>query len=79
MISYLNVYIKTHNIKILGIALIIAGLLFIIFDVSGCKNEKPSFLTDWMDNWGSGGAWAIKIGMVVIGIVMVVASDRKIK
>lgn len=65
--------------KQLGSILIILGILFIIFDLAGCQNQKPSFLTDWMNNWGRNVAWAIKIGMVVLGMVLYFASGRKVK
>jgi formate-dependent nitrite reductase membrane component NrfD len=65
--------------KQLGSILIILGVLFIIFDLSGCQNEKPSFLTDWMSNWGRNVEWAIKVGMVVLGMVLYFASGRRIK
>lgn len=65
--------------KQLGTALIILGVLFIIFDLSGCQNEKPSFLTDWMSKWGRNVEWGIKIGMVVLGMVLYFGANRRAK
>lgn len=65
--------------KNLGAALIILGLLLIIFKASGCQNERPSAITDWMTQWGSQTEWAIKAGIVGVGIVLVALADRKRK
>jgi hypothetical protein len=65
--------------KNLGIGLVILGVLFILFQMAGCESERPSTLTDWMENWGSDTALAIKAGLIGLGIVLIVVSDRKPK
>ncbi|MEI9945090.1 MAG: hypothetical protein WDN26_12840 [Chitinophagaceae bacterium] len=65
--------------KNVGAALIIAGILLIVFKLAGCENEKPSTLTDWMTNWGEKVEWAIKAGFIVLGIIILSTSGRRSK
>ncbi len=61
----------------LGSALIIIGVLLIIFKIAGCENEKPSTLTDWMTKWGEKAEWGIKAGFIVLGIIILSISGRR--
>lgn len=63
--------------KNFGLALIIIGVMLVIFKIAGCENEKPSTLTDWMTKWGEKAEWGIKAGFIVLGIIIVSASGRK--
>ena len=63
----------------LGSILIILGMLFIAFDLAGCKSDRASFLTDWMGTWGRSTEWGIKVGMVGLGMLLYFSANRKIK
>ena len=39
-------------------------------------DRAPSALS-WIHNWGDGAAWAIMIGFVVLGIIILIAAKRK--
>jgi hypothetical protein len=49
--------------KQIGSIMAIFGIIAIVF---GFMNRAPRLLM-WIYNWGDGAAWAIKIGLVVIG------------
>ncbi len=53
-------------IKKIGSFVAILGILAIAF---GFFDRVPKLLM-WMYQWGEGAAWAIKIGLVVIGSAM---------
>lgn len=53
-------------IQKIGSFLLIIGLLAIIMNFF---NYVPKLLM-WIYNWGEGPAWAIKIGMVVVGAIL---------
>ena len=61
--------------KGLGSFLIVLGLAAIIMNFFG---YVPSWLSSIYDN-GPGVAWAIKIGLVVVGIILYWAGSRRIK
>lgn len=62
-----------------GSALIIIGVLLIIFKIAGCEDEKPSALTDWMTKWGEKAEWGIKAGFIVLGFIFIALSGRRTK
>jgi cytochrome b561 len=53
-------------IKKIGSFVAVLGLLAIVF---GFFNRVPKILM-WMYEWGEGAAWAIKIGLVVVGAAL---------
>ncbi len=57
----------------LGSFLFIVGLLAIILHFI---NRVPSVLI-WIYQWGEGPAWAIKIGLVVLGGILYLAGRKK--
>ena len=57
----------------LGSFLFIIGLLAIMLDFI---NYVPRVLI-WIYQWGEGPAWAIKIGLVVLGGLLYVAGRRR--
>lgn len=66
--------------KSFGIALIILGILLSLFNIAGCQNEEGRrSALDWINNWGEGTAWAIRIGIIAVGIILVFANNRKAK
>lgn len=58
--------------KGLGSFLFIIGVLAIIMDYA---NRVPRILA-WIYNWGDTTAWAIKIGLVVIGAALYLAARK---
>jgi hypothetical protein len=56
------------------------GSLFVIFGlaaiVMGFMNKVPTVL-EWVYKWGEGTAWAIKIGIVVVGAVLYVMGNKQ--
>lgn len=59
--------------KAVGGFLIGLGLLAIVFHFF---DKAPSALS-WIHNWGDGVAWAIMIGLVVLGIIILIRANRK--
>ena len=54
----------------------IVGLLSIVLSYTGMN----FIFLNWVNNWGPGVSWAIRGGLVVIGIIMYIAgkpSDRE--
>jgi hypothetical protein len=60
-------------LKSIGSLLIILGLAAIVF---GFMNRVPTIL-EWIYRNGEGTAWAIKIGLVVVGAVLYVLGNKK--
>ncbi|SHL66790.1 hypothetical protein SAMN05444266_104333 [Chitinophaga jiangningensis] len=56
----------------IGSFLVIVGLLSI---VAGFFNHVPKVLI-WIYQWGEPTAWAIKIGLIVIGAVLYIMSSK---
>lgn len=56
----------------IGSFLIVTGLLSI---VAGFFNRVPKILM-WMYKWGDSTAWAIKIGLLVLGAVLYMMSRK---
>ncbi|WP_299368037.1 hypothetical protein [Winogradskyella sp.] len=50
----------------IGSYIAIIGLALILLPFIGLTIR----FTDWIYNWGEGVAWAIKIGLVVVGVIM---------
>lgn len=59
--------------KGLGSLLVILGLASIAF---GFMDRVPTVM-QWIYKWGDGAAWAIKIGLVVLGVVIYLMAGRK--
>lgn len=57
----------------IGSFLIIIGLLAVILDFF---NRVPRILL-WIYEWGNAPAWAIKIGLIVLGAVLYLAGGKK--
>ena len=74
-IFYLVTSPKPKNMKGLGSFLIVLGLAAIIMNFFG---YVPTLLSKIYDN-GPGTAWAIKIGLVVVGIILYWAGSRRTK
>lgn len=58
--------------KSIGSLMMILGVLAIVFDFF---NRVPRLLA-WIYNWGDGVAWAIKIGLIVLGAVLYFATGK---
>ncbi len=50
--------------RFIGEALFVVGLASILFHF---LDREVSFLA-WISNWGEGVAWAIRVGLVVVGL-----------
>ena len=61
--------------KSIGGLLIVLGLAAIVF---GFMDRVPTVL-QWIYEWGEGGAWAIKCGIIVIGAALYVMGSRQKK
>lgn len=59
--------------KQIGSLLIVLGLAAIVLNFF---NFAPKILL-WIYEWGEGTAWAIKIGLVVVGAVLYIAGSRR--
>jgi hypothetical protein len=59
--------------KGVGAFLIGLGILAIVFHFF----EKVPGALSWIYNWGDGVAWAIMIGLVVLGIILLMAAARR--
>jgi hypothetical protein len=68
-----NPHQKPTVMKSIGSLLVIFGVAAIVL---GFMNKVPSIL-EWIYKWGEGGAWAIKIGFVVLGVVLYVAGNKR--
>lgn len=60
-------------LKSIGSFLVIVGLAAIVF---GFMERVPRIL-QWIYDWGEGPAWAIKIGLVVLGAVLYVLGNKQ--
>ena len=56
-----------------GSLLVVLGLLAIVF---GFMDRVPTLL-QWIYQWGEGPAWAIKMGIIVLGVIIYVIGNRK--
>lgn len=61
-----------NNVKKLGGALLLLGVVTCILNFMG-YNLK---ILMWIDNWGSGTGWGIRVGMIVVGSVLVFLGSR---
>lgn len=52
--------------RTIGYFLVVIGLLLIAFDMA---SFLPS-LTQWTYTWGVAGAWVIRVGFIVLGLVL---------
>lgn len=59
--------------KSIGSLLVVLGLAAIVF---GFMDRVPSILS-WMYDWGNTAAWAIKIGLVVVGAALYLMASKK--
>ena len=59
--------------KSVGSFLIVIGLAAIVM---GFMNYVPTILT-WMYDWGEGIAWAIKAGLIVVGVIFYYLGSRR--
>ena len=59
--------------KSIGSLLVILGIVAIIF---GFIERVPTILS-WIYEWGDGPAWAIKIGLIVVGAVLYLLGARQ--
>lgn len=59
--------------KQIGSTLIILGVLAIVLSFI---NMVPRVLM-WIYLWGEGPAWGIKIGVIVLGIILFLAGNKK--
>jgi hypothetical protein len=58
--------------KSIGSFMVILGIAAIVF---GFMDRVPTILS-WMYEWGTGPAWGIKIGLVVVGAVLYFMGSR---
>ena len=59
--------------KSLGLLLIIIGAVTIIY---GFMDRVPRIM-EWIYQNGEGTAWAIKIGIVVVGLILFIIGSRR--
>jgi hypothetical protein len=59
--------------KSIGSLLVILGIVAIIF---GFMERVPTVLS-WIYEWGDGPAWAIKIGLIVVGAIIYILGARQ--
>ncbi|SKA30648.1 hypothetical protein SAMN04488128_103327 [Chitinophaga eiseniae] len=59
----------------IGSFLIIIGLLAVILDFF---NRVPRILA-WIYEWGNGPAWAIKIGLIVLGAILYLMGGKNLQ
>jgi hypothetical protein len=65
-------FTKTNNMKSIGSLMFILGVLAIVMYY---LDRVPRLLI-WIYNWGEGAAWAIKIGLVVVGAGLYILGSR---
>ena len=61
--------------KSIGGLLVVLGIAAIVF---GFMERVPTVL-QWIYNWGDTGAWAIKIGLIVIGAALYFMGSKQKK
>lgn len=59
--------------KLIGSLLLIFGIAAIIY---GFLDRVPTIL-EWIYQWGEGPSWAIKVGFVVLGAILLIMASRK--
>jgi len=51
----------------------VGGILAIMGLISSAMSfaDRELALLQWIDNWGTGTAWGIRIGMIVVGLAII--------
>jgi hypothetical protein len=64
--------LKQNHMKSIGSLMFLFGAAAVVF---GFMDRAPRLLM-WIYNWGDGAAWAIKIGLIVVGGALYLLSGR---
>lgn len=65
---------KQFNMKAIGVILLIAG---IALNVLIFMKSNPGGILNWMSGMTETVLWSIRIGLVVLGLILVFAGGRK--
>ena len=62
------------GLRLMGVVFVLFGCLLLLDAFDVFRFDHP--LTDWHLTWGREAAWAIRIGIIVLGLVLIFLTPR---